>query len=262
MKEGQKIYFVSDLHLGAPDQSSSLERERHFIKWLNYIKADATEIFLVGDIFDFWFEYKHAVPKGYVRLLGKLAELHDLGINVHLFAGNHDLWLGNYLSAQIGAFIYKQPQIFTFFDKKFYVAHGDGLGKGDHGYKFLKRVLTNPISKGLFRIFHPDWGIGLANFLSGLSRKQNGKHNPQAIYPPEPLSHKDERLNQFAEEFSHDNPQIDYFIFGHRHILFENQLKSGAKVYILGDWITYYTYLEVNLNGAHIKYFPIEEMVS
>ncbi len=263
MKEGQKIYFVSDLHLGAPDKVKSLEREKYFVDWLESIKPEVGELFLVGDIFDFWFEYKHAVPKGYIRILGKLAEFNDLGIKVHLFAGNHDLWLGSYLSEQLGATIHDRPTIFSFFNKQFYVAHGDGLGKGDYGYKFLKKLLTSSITKFFIKFLHPDVGIGMANRLSGISRKQNDKHRPKHTHLTPPVSHESERLNIFARDVSKEKPEIDYFIFGHRHILYENELNgSESKVFILGDWVTYYSYLEVDEKGASLKYFPIEDFVS
>jgi len=142
----KKIYFASDFHLGVPDKERSLTREKLAVKWLDEIKHDAAEIYLMGDLFDFWFEYKHAIPKGFTRVLGKIAEINDAGIPIHLFTGNHDMWMYDYLPEELGVTIYREPVIKTFNGKKFYLGHGDGLGPGDHGYKFIKKVFASPMS--------------------------------------------------------------------------------------------------------------------
>ena len=168
---GKKIYFSSDNHLGAPTAAESKEREVIFVKWLDEIKEDAAVIFLLGDLFDFWFEYKHVVPKGFIRVLGKLAEIRDSGIPIHFFVGNHDLWMNNYFETELDIPVYHTPKEFNFNGKKFLIGHGDGLGPGDKGYKRMKKVFTNPLSKWLYRWLHPDLGVPTGAILFG--KKQN-----------------------------------------------------------------------------------------
>lgn len=170
--EGKRIYFLSDFHLGAPDALSSLQREKIIVHFLESIQHDAAHIFIVGDMFDFWYEYKRVVPKGYVRLLGTLASLSDKGIPLYFFVGNHDMWMKNYFQQELNMPVYFKPERFTFNGTKFLVGHGDGLGPGDHGYKALKKLFRNPVSQWLFGIFPPYMGMGLANYLSRRSRKK------------------------------------------------------------------------------------------
>jgi UDP-2,3-diacylglucosamine hydrolase len=174
LPQGKKIYFISDFHLGVPDQQRSLEREKKIVRWLEQIKADAAILYLMGDVFDYWFEYKHAVPKGYVRLLGKLAELADSGIEMHYFTGNHDMWAFDYLPQEIGLHLHREPIQKEYNLKKFYLGHGDGLGPGDHGYKFIKKVFANPVSQWLFARLHPNAGISLMRYFSQKSRIATG----------------------------------------------------------------------------------------
>ena len=169
----KKIYFVSDFHFGVPDTENSRKREDLFVRWLDSIKMDAEEIFLMGDLFDFWFEYKTVVPRGYTRLLGKLAEISDSGIKIHLFRGNHDMWAFDYLNKELQIEIHRDPEIKVFNNKVFYLAHGDGLGPGDRGYKFIKKVFQCRINQWLFRWIHPDIGIHLGLFWSKKSRYAN-----------------------------------------------------------------------------------------
>jgi UDP-2,3-diacylglucosamine hydrolase len=170
-----KIYFASDLHLGVPNKEKSLEREKRFVKWLDEIKSDASAIYLVGDVFDFWFEYKKAVPKGYVRLLGKLAEISDSGIDIHFFTGNHDMWVFDYLEKEINLKIYRKPQEITINGKSFFIGHGDGLGPHDKGYKFIKKIFSNKLCQWLFARVHPNLGISIAEYWSQKSRIANGQ---------------------------------------------------------------------------------------
>ncbi|MCS7077024.1 MAG: UDP-2,3-diacylglucosamine diphosphatase, partial [Bacteroidia bacterium] len=163
------IYFASDLHLGVPDYESSKIREKHFVRWLDEKMVSATEFYLVGDVFDFWFEYKKVVPKGYLHLLGKLAQVREKNIPVTIIKGNHDLWYKDYFMNELGIPVYHDPITREFHGKKFYIAHGDGLGPGDKGYKFIKKCFQNKALQWCFRMIHPDWGIGLANFLSASS---------------------------------------------------------------------------------------------
>ena len=162
ISEGKKIYFLSDFHLGAPDHASSLAREKRLVSFLDTISQDAHQIFIVGDLFDFWFEYRHVVPKGYVRILGKIASLTDAGIPVFFFTGNHDMWMSGYFEKELNVPVYHEPKDFIFNGKSFFIGHGDGLGPGDHGYKLLKRDFRNPVCKFLFSILPPFLGIGLA----------------------------------------------------------------------------------------------------
>lgn len=239
-----KIYFLSDFHLGAPDHASSLEREKLLVHFLDKIKNDAKEIFLVGDMFDFWYEYKNVVPKGYVRLLGKLGEMTDAGIAIHFFVGNHDMWMRDYFSKELNIPVYFKPAEFERNGKKFLIGHGDGLGPGDHGYKRLKKVFRNPVCKWLFGIFPPRLGIGLANYLSRRSRAAGLK---EEVF----LGEEKEWLLIYCKEVLKEK-KIDFFVFGHRHLAIDYRLpdihpeKNGAgdeaRYINLGDWILYFTY--------------------
>ena len=171
----KKIYFLSDFHLGAPDYETSLVREKRVVKFLDEIKNDAAQIFILGDLFDFWYEYKNVVPKGFVRILGKLAELTDSGIQIHFFVGNHDMWMKGYFEKELNIKVYHHPEEFELNGKKFLIGHGDGLGPGDHRYKALKKVFRNKFSQWLFGIMHPRLGIGIADYFSSKSRAATGK---------------------------------------------------------------------------------------
>ncbi len=247
------IYIVSDLHLGAPNPDASLIREKHFVKWLNTIQDHTLALYLLGDVFDFWFEYRRSVPKGFVRSLGKLAELADQGVEVNIFTGNHDLWYKDYLPQQIGAHVYDQPIIRDFFGKKFYLAHGDGLGPGDHGYKMMKKIISHPLSKWLFTQLHPDWGIGLAHTLSGISRN----HQTQSDTPTATYFGAKEYLLIHAREMKQKKPDIDYFVFGHRHIMKKVEVDPSSFIFFLGDWIYYYSYLKINPDTVSLETFPL-----
>ena len=166
----KKTYFASDFHFGIPDHNSSLEREKRLVRWLDMIKNDADEVFLMGDIFDFWFEYRNVIPKGFVRLLGKIAEFTDCGIPVHVFRGNHDVWAFDYLEKEVGVQLHREPEIREFDGTKVFLAHGDGLGPGDNGYKFLKKVFEFKPNQWLFRWLHPDWGTRMGLYFSSRSR--------------------------------------------------------------------------------------------
>ena len=249
MPKKDKIYFASDLHLGVPDHASSLEREKHFVRWLDMIKEDCLELFLVGDLFDFWFEYKTVVPKGYVRLLGKLAELHDNGITIHYFTGNHDLWQRNYFPEEIGAKVYYDPIRRDILGRDFFIGHGDGLGPGDHGYKFMKKVFRNRVMQWMFHRFHPNFGIGLANYFSRMSRKKTG--DKDAIDYGEK-----EFLTIFCRDTLKKEPEIDYFVFGHRHLPKELELEPGKFYINLGDWMGHFTYLRVSEDAVELLRYP------
>jgi UDP-2,3-diacylglucosamine hydrolase len=233
--KGKKIYFASDNHLGAPTPEASRPRELKFVAWLDHIKKDAAVLFLVGDLFDFWFEYKTVVPKGFTRTLGKLAELSDSGIPIHYFVGNHDLWMNGYFEEELNIPVYHKPKEFVFNSKTFFVGHGDGLGPGDKGYKRLKKVFTSPFFKWLFRWGHPDIGMRIAQYLSVKNKLISGDED--ATF----LGEDNEWLVQYCKRKLEDKHR-DFFVFGHRHLPLDIDLVPNAKYINLGDWITYYTY--------------------
>lgn len=233
--EGKKIYFSSDNHLGAPTPEESKPREEKFVAWLEMIRQDAGAIFLLGDLFDFWFEYKHVVPKGFVRVLGKLAEISDSGIPIYFFVGNHDLWMTDYFEKELNIPVYRNPEEFVFNGKRFLIGHGDGLGPGDHAYKRMKEVFTNPFAKWLYRWLHPDIGIPLAQYFSVKNKAISGEEDVDF------LGEDKEWLIQYSRK-KLEQRRIDYFIFGHRHLPLEIRLNENSTYINLGDWINFYTY--------------------
>ncbi len=249
-KSKDKIYFISDFHLGVPDHSHSLVREKKIVRWLDQIRRDAAELYLLGDVFDFWFEYRHAVPKGYVRLLGKLAELADEGIIIHYFTGNHDMWVFDYLPKEIGLTIYRKPVRRTISGKKFFIGHGDGLGPGDQGYKFIKKVFANKICQWLFARIHPNLGIGIAGFFSRRSRMATGNYDEKY------LGDDNEFLVIFANEISR-RETVDYFIFGHRHLPLDIRIGDHGRYINLGEWINYSRYAV--FDGHELQFLSFEQ---
>ena len=245
---GKKIYFLSDFHLGAPDYNSSLQREKRVVQFLDEIKKDAFAIFILGDLFDFWFEYKKVVPKGYVRILGKLAELTDSGISVHFFVGNHDMWMNGYFERELNIQVYHEHHEFEFNGKKFMIGHGDGLGPGDHRYKFMKKVFRNQFSKKLFGMLHPSTGIGIADYFSRKSRASAGKKDEKF------LGEEKEWLIVFAKD-KLQNQHVDFFIFGHRHLPIVHQLTHKSVYINLGDWIKYNSYAIFEDGVVNLKYY-------
>ncbi len=251
-EKGKSIFFASDFHLGIPDYNQSLKRERKIIKWLDQVKEQAIAIFLMGDLFDFWFEYKTVIPKGYIRLLGKLAEITDSGTPVYLFRGNHDIWAFDYLGKEVGLQLYRKPVIARLNEHVFYLAHGDGLGPGDHSYKFLKKVFENKINQWLFKWLHPDIGSRMGLFFSKKSRyaKLKKQSDPENWLPLEK-----EMLFIYSNNILKRNPAINYFIFGHRHIPMHEHLNKNSELLVLGDWITRFTYVEFNGDQIQLKKF-------
>ena len=227
-----KIYFASDFHLGSPNIKESHKREKQIVSWLNKIEHDAIAIYLLGDIFDFWFEYKKVVPKGFVRLLGKLAELTDNGTQIHLFVGNHDLWMNDYLEKEVGIIIHHQSTILEDKGKKIFIGHGDGLGEGDYFYKLIRKIFTSRICQWVFARLHPNLALSLAHAWSNVSRKSH----------EEPFVSKEkELLFGYCKKLQEITP-IDYYIFGHRHIPLELKIDKIAIYMNIGDWITHNTY--------------------
>lgn len=245
---GKKVYFLSDFHLGVPDHASSLVREKRIVAFLDQIKDNAAMIFVVGDLFDFWFEYRTVVPKGYVRILGKLAELTDNQIPIHFFVGNHDMWMSGYFEKELNIPVYYESKTYEFNGKKILVGHGDGLGPGDHGYKFIKKIFRNPICQFLFGLLPPFFGISLANFFSKRSRTMTGTTDEKF------LGEDKEWLVQYAKDKLKED-HFDYFIFGHRHLPIDCQLKEDSRYINLGDWIKYNSYAEFDGTTIQLKYY-------
>lgn len=232
---GKKIYFISDFHLGVPNQADSRKREDKIVAWLNSIRNDVQILFLMGDVFDYWFEYKEVVPRGYVRLLGKLAELSDAGVEMHYFTGNHDMWVFDYLPKEIGLQIHRAPIQREYNGKKFFLGHGDGLGPGDYGYKFIKKVFANKLAQWFFARIHPNAGIGLMKFFSRKSRIATGTSDD--VY----LGDDKEWLMIYSREVL-QKEHYDYFIFGHRHMPLDIALSDNSRYINLGEWINHFTY--------------------
>ena len=245
LQENKKIYFSSDNHLGLPGKVKSSKREKIFIKWLDTIKNDAQVIFLLGDLFDFWFEFKKVVPKGYTRLFGKLAELTDAGVKIYFFVGNHDAWMRNYFKKELGIDVFFEPKKFKINSKKFFIGHGDGLGPGDTSYKLMKKFITgNKFFKWCFRWVHPDIGVKLGQFLSKEKKLMSAKKDIGDV--------ENQWLTQYCRK-KLETKHYDYFIFGHSHIPVELNLNSESKYINLGDWITNFTYAEFDGNKLSLK---------
>lgn len=244
----KKIYFASDQHFGAPTPAESKIREELFIRWLDSIKSDAQILFLMGDLFDFWHEWKHVVPKGYIRVLGKIAELKDLGIEINFFVGNHDLWMKNYFEEELGIPVYFEKKFYEISDKKFLLAHGDGLGPGDKGYKRMKKVFTNPVAQWFFRWLHPDIAMKLAIYFSTKNKMISGEEDKEF------LGEDKEFLILYSKE-KLKTEKIDFFVYGHRHLPMILDLNENSKYVNLGDWISYFTYGVFDGNEFKLKTF-------
>jgi UDP-2,3-diacylglucosamine hydrolase len=245
----KNIYFASDAHLGAPTIGDHKAHEKRFVDWLDSIKEQAREIYLMGDIFDFWFEYKHAIPKGHSRFLGKLCELTDRGIPVHFFTGNHDIWIFDYLPKETGVTVHKGPYTPVIDGRQFFLAHGDGLTPFEKSYRRIKAVFTNRGAQKLFQWLHPDLGISLARFWSRKS-SQNNEASETSTYQGE----EDEWLIQFAKE-QLLKQHFDFFIFGHRHIALDHPLNEASRVCYLGDWVDQYTYAVWDGQNLELKHY-------
>jgi len=246
LPKGKKVYFASDNHLGAPDSQSSAPRERIFLDWLNHIQKDVGVLFLLGDLFDFWFEYKTVVPKGFVRVLGKLAELSDQGVEIHFFAGNHDLWIQDYFQKELSFIVHHTAQEFTINQKKFFVAHGDGLGPNDRGYKRMKKVFTNKFFQWLFRWIHPDIGMRLGHYFSVKNKVISGDED--IVF----LGEDKEWLVQYCKKKQAEKKR-DFYIFGHRHLPLDIAIEDEARYLNLGDWITHFTYADFDGTKLELK---------
>lgn len=230
-------YFASDFHLGAPDQAQSKAREKSIVAWLEYASKDATDIYLVGDLFDFWFEYKKVIPKGYSRLFGTLARLSDQGIRLHFFYGNHDMWVKSYFAEEFNMCSYPESITLNLHGKKIFVGHGDGLGPGDRGYKLIKKILRNRLCQWVFERIHPNVGIGIAAFFSGKSRHIQGDEH---IF----RGKENEWLYLYSKDYQSKEVH-DFYIFGHRHLPLRMKIPQGVY-YNLGEWTSYNTFIKMD----------------
>lgn len=247
MSDSKSIYFASDFHLGVPDEKSSREREMAVVRWLDFVKEDAKEIYLVGDIFDFWFEYNKVIPKGFIRLQGKIAELVDMRIPVYFFTGNHDMWMFDYFEKELGVKIFRENIVRENFGMKVMIGHGDGLGPGDYSYKILKKVFASRICQWLFARIHPNLGLWIADKWSRSSRIAN--ENKEQF-----LGEDKEWLVIYCKEVL-TTSHYDCFIFGHRHLPLDIQLNDKSRYINLGEWVHYRTYAQWNEEGIFLKKF-------
>jgi UDP-2,3-diacylglucosamine hydrolase len=248
MAIGNNTYFASDFHLGSMADKADHKREKKIVRWLESIEHDAAKIYLLGDVFDFWFEYKHVVPKGHVRLLGKLAELSDRGVELHIFTGNHDVWMFDYLACELGAKVYYNPIEIEEFGLKLLIGHGDGLGPGDEGFKFIKKIFTNKLAQRCFAFLHPYIGVSLAQFFSRKSRETTG--DKDSIYMGDD--------KEFLVQFCLDNLRkrhYDCFVFGHRHMLIDKVLPGNSRYINLGEWFTTCNFAKLSSAGLELKAF-------
>ncbi len=245
-----KTYFVSDIHLGAPALGDNKEREIRFVGWLDEIKRDAEQIFLLGDIFDFWFEYKKVVPRGFIRTLGKIAEITDSGIPVHFFTGNHDVWVFDYLPRELGVIVHREPYRTEIGGKKFYIAHGDGLDKSDKGYLLLKKLFTNRGLQWIFSRLHPNFAFWLAHSWSKKSRLSKGGGDQFK-------GMEKEGIVKYAREYI-QNEHVDIFVTGHRHLPMDLMLNDTTRFINTGDWITHFTYAVFDQKEIELKKISTE----
>jgi UDP-2,3-diacylglucosamine hydrolase len=237
LQPGKKAYFASDFHLGSPNWEASRKRENKIVRWLDSISHDCQYLFLVGDLFDFWFEYPHVIPKGFVRFQGKLAELADKGVELHIFTGNHDMWMFGYFEKELGAVLHREPIRLALGSQVILVGHGDGLGPGDRTYKFLKNVFANPLCQWTFSWLHPNIGMWIANKWSGHSRLANHKDE---VYKGD-----NEWLWQYCKEVE-SHTHHDYYIFGHRHLHLDLEVGDKARYINVGEWYSGSYYIETD----------------
>lgn len=233
----KNIYFLSDAHLGSRAIRHNRTQERRLVSFLESIKNKAEAVYLMGDIFDFWYEYKQVVPKGYTRLLGKISELTDNGVEVHFFVGNHDLWMHDYLEKECGVVLHRREAVVELHGKLFFLAHGDGLGTDDRPFRLLRGIFRNSLCRFLFSALHPRWGMDF-----GLTWAKHSRLKHERVPDPPYMGEDKEPLVLFAKDYLRTHPEVNFFLFGHRHIELDLMLTRDARVAILGDWITQYTY--------------------
>ena len=241
----KKVYFLCDAHLGSWAMQHRRTQERRLVRFLDSIKEKASAVYLLGDMFDFWYEYKFVVPKGYTRFLGKISELTDMGVEVHYFTGNHDIWAYNYLERECGVIIHRSPITVELGDKVFFLAHGDGLGDPDKSFKLIRAIFHSKFCQRLFSSLHPRWGMwfGLTWAKHSRMKRADGKEPPY-------MGEDKEYLVRYAKEYQQEHPDIDYYMFGHRHIELDLMLSKKTRMMILGDWLWQFTYAV--FDGEHL----------
>mgnify|MGYP001627192938 CR=1 FL=1 len=248
--EGKKLYFASDFHLGVPDKHASRLREAKLVRWLEHIRKDAQGIYLLGDIFDFWFEYRTVIPKGFIRLQGKLAELRDAGIPVYFFTGNHDMWMFDYFPSELDIPVFRQPMVLDTGNHRLLIGHGDGLGPGDLSYKILKRIFASPVAQWIFARIHPNLGMGIAHFWSRKSRINNQMREEKF------KGEEHEFLLQYCRE-TEQHTHHDFYIFGHRHLPLNLPVGNNSRYINLGEWVHFSTYAVYD--GKTVELLSFEE---
>jgi len=235
----KKIFFASDAHLGARFHSDPIELEKKLVRWLDSIKEEASAVWFLGDMFDYWYEYKYVVPKGFTRFLGKVAELSDSGIEIHFFIGNHDIWMFDYLPKEVGAIIHREPITIDLLGKRFFLAHGDEVDFRSRSFRFIRALFRNKLCQWLYAGIHPRWTFGFAHAWSLGSRKKGLEKQMEKEYQGEAA----EYLILFAKDYLKSHPDINFFIFGHRHILLDLLLSRTSRLLIAGDWMQYFSYI-------------------
>jgi UDP-2,3-diacylglucosamine hydrolase len=248
LPKGKTIYFASDFHLGVPNRAASLERERKIVRWLDHIENNAHAIFLMGDIFDFWFEYKHAIPKGFIRFQGKLAALRDAGVPIYFFTGNHDMWMFNYFEEELGIKIFRKPLTLSVHNKTLLIGHGDGLGPGDNLYKIQKKFFDSKFCQWLFARVHPNLGIGIAQYWSRQSRLANTNREEKF------LGEEKEFLLTYCKKVE-ATTHHDYYIFGHRHLPLDLKVADNSRYINLGEWVHFRNYAALSNGNVELKKF-------
>lgn len=253
---GKKIYFASDAHLGARFHKDPSGIEKKLVRWLDSIKDEASAIWFLGDMFDYWYEYKYVVPKGHVRFLGKLAELADSGIEIHIFIGNHDIWMFDYLPKEIGAIIHREPLTIDLLGKRFFLAHGDEVDNRSIAFRMIRAIFRNRFCQWLYAGIHPRWTFGFALGWSLSSRKKGIEKQEQDL--PEYKGEADEYLITFAKDYLQIHPDINFFIFGHRHIMLDLMLSRTSRILIAGDWMRLFSYIVWDGENLFLEQFETE----
>lgn len=255
----KKIYFASDAHLGARFHRDPLAIEKRLVRWLDGIKEEAQAIWFLGDMFDYWYEYKYVVPKGHTRFLGKLAELADSGVEIHIFIGNHDIWMFDYLPSEIGAVIHREPLTVDLLGKRFFLAHGDEVDYRSRTFRVIRSIFRNRFCQWLYSGIHPRWTFGFALGWSLSSRKSGLKKKEEEIAATGYKGEAGEYLIAFAKSYLATHPDINFFIFGHRHIMLDLMLSRTSRVLIAGDWMQYFSYIEWDGQNLRLDQFEAED---
>lgn len=245
------ILFASDFHLGIDTDHTSKERELRIVKWLDSYKDVLAELYLVGDIFDYWYEYKTSIPKGFSDLLCMLKNLRNAGVKIYFFTGNHDMWMFRYFTEEYGIKVYREPQIVTLGEKKMYLGHGDGLGPGDYSYKLIKKLFASSVAQWFFSIIHPTLALGIMKKIS--------QRDAQKYTRPDKFDAEKEWLIQYAKDYLKKDDTIDYFVFGHRHLKYEYALSGGSRILNLGDWITQDSYILWDGKEVYLRQYDDED---